>query len=256
MQAFFTHEDFRPVKALRQRWQQKSFSYLHLPRPDHGLMLLLNGRIDFVCGDTVLCAQAGDLIYLPQNCLYEAIFRTELGAIDNYLINFTASSPAPCDTPKRLMENAPFALSELFRQFVEENYPVVFSPLRSKGQLYLLLDAIFAIPPQIKTQRERIMEKALSLLADDALSIRDIARRCSVSESSLRQLFQEKMHLSPAKCRLQMKIRRAQYLLESTDMTVNEISDMLGFFDAAYFCRVFRGHTGMTPRHYAKNKKL
>lgn len=256
MQAFFTHEDFLPVKALRQRWQQKSFSYLHYPRPDHGLMLLINGQIDFACGSAILSAQAGDLIYLPQGCLYEAIFRTELGAIDNFLINFTASSPAPCDMPKRLMENAPLALSDLFRQFVEENYPAILRPLRSKGHFYLLLDAIFTSRPQIKTQRDQTIAKALSLLHDDALSIRDIARQCSVSESSLRQLFQEKMRLSPTKCRLQMKIRRAQYLLESTDMTVSEISDALGFFDAAYFCRVFREHTGMTPKNYARNKKL
>lgn len=187
MRTFFMQGDFTPVKALRQRWQQKSFSYLHYPRPDHGLMLLINGHIDFVWTDGILHAQAGDLIYLPQGCLYEAIFRSQ---------------------------------------------------------------------PIVKTQREQTLEKALALLQESDSSIRDVARACSVSESGLRQLFQEKLHLSPTRYRLQMKIRRAQYLLESTDMTVNEISDALVFFDAAYFCRVFREHTGMTPKNYAKNKKL
>lgn len=255
MQSFFTQGDFLPVKALRQRWQQKSFSYLHYPRPDHGLMLLLNGRIDFAWEGGILRAQAGDLIYLPQGCLYEAIFRTELGAIDNYLINFTTSAPAPCPSPQRLLDGAPRHLKEQFGQFITENYPSIARPLRSRGLLYLLLDEVFRSRPHIKTQRDQTLEKALAFLEGE-LSIREIACRCSVSESSLRQLFQEKMQLSPTRCRLQMKVRRAQYLLESTDMTVNEISDALGFFDAAYFCRVFREHTGMTPKNYAKNKKL
>lgn len=255
MQAFFTQGDFLPVKALRQRWQQKSFSYLHYPRPDHGLMLLINGHIDFAWEGGILRAQAGDLIYLPQGCLYEAIFRTELGAIDNYLINFTTLAPVPCLTPQRLLDGAPRQLQEHFRQFIAENYPTIARPLRSRGLLYLLLDDVFRSQPHVKTQRDQTLEKALALLEGE-LSIREIARACSVSESSLRQLFQEKMQLSPTKCRLQMKVRRAQYLLESTDMTVNEISDALGFFDAAYFCRVFREHTGMTPKNYAKNKKL
>lgn len=256
MHTFFMQGDFTPVKALRQRWQQKSFSYLHYPRPDHGLMLLINGHIDFVWTDSILHAQAGDLIYLPQGCLYEAIFRTELGAIDNYLINFTSAVPAPCHAPQRLLEGAPRHLHAHFHQFIEENYPSITHPLRSKGLLYLLLDDIFRSQPIVKTQREQTLEKALALLQESDSSIREIAHACSISESGLRQLFQEKLHLSPTRYRLQMKIRRAQYLLESTDMTVNEISDALGFFDAAYFCRVFREHTGMTPKNYAKNKKL
>lgn len=256
MREFFTQGDFLPVKALRQRWQQKSFSYLHYPRPDHGLMLLINGRIDFAWAGGMLSAEGGDLIYLPEGCLYEAIFRTELGAIDNYLINFTTASPAPCSVPTRLTTNAPIALHELFRQFVAENYPAILRPLRSKGHFYLLLDGVFGSRQSVKTQRDQTLEKALALLQEGEQPIREIARACSISESGLRQLFQEKLHISPTRCRLQMKVRRAQYLLESTDMTVNEISDALGFFDAAYFCRVFREHTGMTPKNYAKNKKL
>jgi AraC-like DNA-binding protein len=51
-------------------------------------------------------------------------------------------------------------------------------------------------------------------------------------------------------------MKRAMYLIESTNMTVNEIAESLSFFDAAYFCKVFRAYTGMTPTQYAKSKRI
>jgi AraC-like DNA-binding protein len=44
--------------------------------------------------------------------------------------------------------------------------------------------------------------------------------------------------------------------LDNREMTVSEIAASLSFFDAAYFCKVFRAHTGMTPTQYARSKRI
>ena len=62
--------------------------------------------------------------------------------------------------------------------------------------------------------------------------------------------------MTPVEYRLYAKLRRAAYLLESTDMSVCEVSNEIGFFDTAYFCKVFKKHMGITPKQYSHNKKI
>ena len=44
--------------------------------------------------------------------------------------------------------------------------------------------------------------------------------------------------------------------LESTDLDVGAIAETLGFYDSAYFCRVFKKCTGVSPLQYARRKQL
>ena len=69
-------------------------------------------------------------------------------------------------------------------------------------------------------------------------------------------MFKEQTGITPVEYRLYAKIKKASYLLESTDMTVYEISEQLGFFDAAYFCKMFKKYKGMTPKQFSQNKKI
>lgn len=246
--------DLSITKTLKQHWTQEKFSYLHKPRPDHGLMLLISGRIDFITPVAVLQAQAGNVIFLPKGCRYEAVFRTALGPVDNYLINFDADSlHADSAAPQLLLKNAAAACTGHFQRLVEERRLHSLSPLRERGMLLLLLDAIFHSPD---TPHSATLEHACSLLQETDLSVREIAHRCSVSESGLRALFQAQLHTSPLQYRLSARLNRAAYLLESTDLTMNEIAEQIRFYDAAAFCRMFKRRYGQTPRQYAQSKKL
>jgi AraC-like DNA-binding protein len=47
-----------------------------------------------------------------------------------------------------------------------------------------------------------------------------------------------------------MRIARARYLLERSNLTVKQICHMAGFGDQLYFSRAFRKETGMCPTVY------
>ena len=247
-----------PTKAFQQHWSQARFSYMENPRPDYGIMLVLNGQIDFVSPQMdTLCAKAGDIIFLPKNSYYEARFRIELGEIDNYLINFEADKDFEYAKPMLISENASFSSADLFHQFIDENYKKESMDFRSKGLFYLLLDSILNENETRKSVPNEIFEKAKILLKKtENIPISQIARECSVSESGLRKIFSDKIRMSPTQFRLKEKFNQAKYLLESTDMSVGEISDKLSFYDTAYFCKMFHKQTGMSPKQYRLNKKL
>ncbi len=247
-----------PVKAFKQHWSQLRFSYMKNPRPDYGIMLVLNGQIDFVSPQMdTLCAKAGDIIFLPKNSYYEARFRIELGEIDNYLINFESDKDFYCTKPMLISENASFACIELFGQFIDEMYNVENMNFRSKGLFYLLLDSVLTKNKAPKSVHDIAFKKAKLLLKKpENISISQIARECSVSESGLRKIFSDKIGISPTQFRLKEKLNQAKHLLESTDMSVGEISDNLNFYDAAYFCKLFHKQMGLSPKQYRQNKML
>lgn len=53
-----------------------------------------------------------------------------------------------------------------------------------------------------------------------------------------------------AKFILNIRIEKAQELLTTTNLSVTEISEKVGFCDYNYFCRVFRKYNGISPQKY------
>ena len=68
---------FFTSKILKQHWKESKYSYINLPRPDYGLMLVLKGNVTFVTDKEILTASAGNFVFLPKNSRYEAVFVDE-----------------------------------------------------------------------------------------------------------------------------------------------------------------------------------
>ena len=51
---------------------------------------------------------------------------------------------------------------------------------------------------------------------------------------------------------LYVRVRRAEYLLSTTDMPVTEIAHQLMFYDSSHFAAVFQRETGMPPGEYRR----
>ena len=247
-----------PVKLLKQHWTHGNFSFIDSPRPEHAIMLLVNGRIDFVSEDETTHGSPKDVIYLPKYSKYRAVFRTDYGEIDDYLICFDADE-AFCDiTSPSIIYSAPSSNTQkLFREIVSNRNKINYSPHLIKGLIHLLIDAISKEINMSVKEDSPLIEKVKKLLeSDENISIDKIARLCSVSNSGLRQTFKEQTGFSPVQYRIMIKMEKAKYLLESTDMTIGEIAEKLDFFDASFFTKTFTKHVGMTPREYAKKQKI
>ena len=94
------------------------------------------------------------------------------------------------------------------------------------------------------------------LEADENYSVTEISKSCAICESGLRRLFKSAYGISPIEYKLKFKINKAKFLLESSTLNVAEISEKLGFYDAAYFTKAFKRQVGCTPTEYIKRKSL
>lgn len=83
------------------------------------------------------------------------------------------------------------------------------------------------------------------------LSVSDIAEALGVSESLVFRLFGEEEGTTPSDYIKSVRIRHAeQLLLSEPSLKIGEVAALSGFADEAYFCKVFKSKTGMTPKKY------
>ena len=245
---------FHITKILKQHWRQSKYSYKGMPRPDFGIMIVLSGSAHFVIGEERITATAGNVVFLPKGSQYEAIFPDET---DDYLVSFDSDGEdINVLFPTKIIERAPFYCIERFSEFVSESVSESHTALRSKGLFYLLIDSFVNAVDAENDSHRKLIAQARELLYNGELSVSEVAKKCAVSESSLRCIFKEETGMSPMEYRLYARLRKAAYLLESTDMSVCEVSNKLGFFDAAYFCKIFKKHMGITPKQYSHNKEI
>ena len=97
---------------------------------------------------------------------------------------------------------------------------------------------------------ENIKSYVLSNLEYD-LSISDIASLYFYSEVYLGRLFKESVGKSFKEYVNYERIKKAKQLLVG-NMTVTEVSQKVGYNNVAYFNRVFKAQTGMTPTEFGK----
>lgn len=86
-------------------------------------------------------------------------------------------------------------------------------------------------------------------------SMEDYAKRHNVSVCWLIRRFRQVTGESPNQYLIQIRIRRARELLESSNLNVGEIASVLGYESPLYFSRQFKQFQGVSPRGYREQKR-
>ncbi len=104
---------------------------------------------------------------------------------------------------------------------------------------------------------EHLAERAKAILDAHApsasVSPHEIANALGVSPRNLRAVFSARFGRSPADYQREVRLRRAQELLLTTDLPVAEIAVKTGFGDSTYFGRIFKRQLGMTPVKFRRS---
>ena len=87
---------------------------------------------------------------------------------------------------------------------------------------------------------------------DKPLTTKQLATRSFLSQSHFARTFTQTVGMPPATYIRQLRFARAQTLLSTTNLKIEEIAKACGMIDAARFSRAFRGMFGMTPSAYRR----
>jgi AraC-like DNA-binding protein len=78
----------------------------------------------------------------------------------------------------------------------------------------------------------------------------DVAMSIGLGYSVYRKKFKEYTGVSPAQYQINLRINKAKDLLITSNQSLKEISNRLGFESTDYFYRLFKKKTGYTPSDY------
>ena len=144
-------------------------------------------------------------------------------------------------------------------QLLKENKPGMQAVLNTSMLLalsianYKLLNCREKEDPTIEK-----INTAVEILRHDTtskISPEEVAERIGISYSLFRRIFKANMGTSPAQYQMDIRLRRAQELLTTTNFSIAKIGEMLGFSDTAQFSTFFRKRQNTTPREYRNKYK-
>ena len=110
------------------------------------------------------------------------------------------------------------------------------------------------ISTEINTSKTQIYKTAVRILENNVtnnISIPELAKKCNVSVSYLKNIFSEFTGGGVHKFFLNQKITHACSLLEK-GMSVGEVADILSYSGQNYFSLVFKREMGISPTEYKK----
>lgn len=111
----------------------------------------------------------------------------------------------------------------------------------------------YALSSFSKPVRDALFLIQSDLSAD--LSLTAIADTLNLNRSYLSTLLARELGMPLSAYVLEKRILRAQHLLSSTPLSIQEIAWEVGIPDANYFARLFKRETGMTPKHYREENR-
>jgi AraC-like DNA-binding protein len=84
--------------------------------------------------------------------------------------------------------------------------------------------------------------------------IEDMARYTNLSPSYLQFAYKQIFHISPKKDLILKRIEHAKIYLKQTYLSIDKISDILGYSNQFHFIRQFKKYANMTPLKYRNCK--
>ncbi|VGO19195.1 helix-turn-helix domain-containing protein [Pontiella sulfatireligans] len=102
-----------------------------------------------------------------------------------------------------------------------------------------------ALPVQLTMLIRHIDENAGRKIPNE-----ELAKLAGISVEGIYRMFRNHLGASPTNYISQIRIRKASHLLKQNEYGIDEIAELTGFPNRAYFSRVFKQITGMSPGSY------
>ena len=102
----------------------------------------------------------------------------------------------------------------------------------------------------------RIVNESIAFIQNnisDPIDIESICNHVHISQSYLYKAFTKILNGSPNYFIQMFRIRAAEQLMKSTNLSIKQISQALSFSSPYYFSNVFKKFYQMSPREYIKN---
>lgn len=105
----------------------------------------------------------------------------------------------------------------------------------------------------ITPEHSKILKAAkeyIDLNLDSSFKIENLCAHLSVGRTRLYELFRSELKMGISEYLRRRRVHKAKKLLKTTDLSIAQIAESVGFSDYNYFSRVYKKVYGKSPRSY------
>lgn len=257
LRCFLNSLDLSKLQLKRCQQIDQNSNVWNLQEHSHDcieLMLLLSGTITVSSDIRSLHTNICDIIIYPPNVIHKE--RLDMTKHQEIIFIWV-------DVPYQYTLNVPFTLQDtdgsllwLFKSIIKENSKKdTLSNKIVKTYATAILQHIIRFFETNQGMSYNYSKMILEYVHDNYsqnISLSNIAEMFHVSSSYITKLFQKEVGLNPIEYITNLKIEEAKRLL-SQNISIEEISNRVGFSDAHYFGRIFKKYVGFSPSKYRKS---
>lgn len=86
------------------------------------------------------------------------------------------------------------------------------------------------------------------------IKISDLAQMETMCLTAYNKKFKTQIGMTPSKYIIALRMQMAMEFLETSSISIKEISSICGYDNFNFFARIFKKHTGLSPTEYRKQK--
>ncbi len=254
------------IVIMKQRYKDgEIFDFTNKPRRNDVIQYFSEGNIEFITPDEKsYFINCDSVIAAARGSRYKAVIHTENTEAHGYTISFSLSDS---DGNEVCFEQLPVGINYKKRQYLPDLINDAYVSFNAHGMGILhTKSAVYRIISYISEclRNNAISQKYSAILPaiyeievhpDNKTNISTLASMCYMSENQFRNHFKEYTGGdTPVEYRNRLRIRKAEYILQKEDYSIEYLAKIAGFCDSCYFCRMFRKYTGYSPKT-AKNHR-
>lgn len=210
------------------------------------------GNVKLVGNKTTIEAKAGDTLYIPkeEKCIAYFSGNKPITILKyNFLFFPSINNYA---YPAQIVNTNKEILSLMQEIPIKSSITSI-----TLWKFYQYLNEIQKKLVTVDHKRIKKIEIALEYMnTHDNYDIPTLAKLCNMSESGFYATFREVVGRTPIEEKHYKQATKAETLLCSTDLSIDEIALKVGFQSTQYFRKIFKKCYGVTPNEMRKNRLM
>ncbi len=149
--------------------------------------------------------------------------------------------------------------ADMMREYYSEIPAFDSNKIQSLSNIAIMLAKYILLKNMIGPNFNENMQKTVDYIdsnLESELSVKSIAKNVNISKSVLYKNFHSHFGCTVSEYINTKRIERSVELMKNSALSIEEISQKVGFSSAAYYSRIFKKQMGMPPIKYRKKERI
>lgn len=267
--------NFKMSKKKREPYFEMNSSHYH---KDYEIYFLIKGTRRFFVEDSIYNLNGGDVVVIPKGVLHRTTYLNNLSH-ERYNVIFSGeyftdlSDMEGDNLIEKTFENKPVVtIPQSKRDYVNSLFELLYAEFNGNDkfrdiniknhlqEIIIFLIRCLDFPydnsgTELDTSDSLIQEAAryISNNYGSELTLSKVAAQVNMSPTYFSKKFKECTGFGYKEYLINVRLRKASFMLLETKKSVTEIASDCGFNDSNYFGDLFRRSKGISPLNYRKN---